>query len=80
MERRDKNQELKRVQIDIKTAKKELDGIIAKLTKEGKYIDKSIEVKFTEWIPSCSMILVDPEKKDGELKVKVYPPFYSTGH
>lgn len=38
----------------------------------------SIELKITTWIPSCSMFFYNPNNRNGEVKIVVYPPFHST--
>jgi len=43
--------------------------------KKGK---GNIEIKTINWIPSCSLILINSEKLDGVLKLKVYAPFVDT--
>jgi len=36
----------------------------------------SIEVRLIDWIPSCSMIFLNPEREDGRLILGVYTPYF----
>ncbi len=37
-----------------------------------------LEVKFMNWIPSCGIVIIDPEKKKRYLRVSIYPPCYDS--
>jgi uncharacterized membrane protein len=78
MEERDVHAE--RVVADINYVKSEIAVIRDALTKSKNKKLGHFDVKFIDWLPSCSMILYNPEEEDGEVKIKVYPPFYSTNH
>jgi hypothetical protein len=69
-----------RVVADIGYVNSEVNAIKGVLTRPQNEKSGHFDVKFIEWLPSCSMILYNPEEDDGEAKIKVYPPFYSTNH
>ena len=79
MEARDIHAE--RVVVDINYVVSEIKAIkdVISIMAKSKTVG-SIDVKFIDWLPSCSMIFYNPDEEDGELKIKVYPPFYSTNH
>jgi hypothetical protein len=78
MEERDVHPE--RVVVDINYVVSEINAIRSEVSKtKNKKVGK-IDVKFIDWLPSCSMIFYNPDEEDGEVKIKVYPPFYSTNH
>ena len=55
--------------------------LIKEINKNTKNENKgkgTIEIRYTKWIPSCSMLIFNPNEKNGEIKVNVYPPFHST--
>lgn len=35
-----------------------------------------VEVRLISWIPSCSLILIDPKRSNGLVRVTIYPPFF----
>jgi len=37
----------------------------------------SIEVRLIDWIPSCSMIFLNPEREDGRLILGIYTPYFN---
>jgi hypothetical protein len=37
-----------------------------------------VEVRLLNWIPSCSLILIDADKPGGYVRVSIYPPFYQS--
>lgn len=78
MEERDVHPE--RVVVDINYVVSEINAIKGAISKTKNKKAGSIDVKFIDWLPSCSMIFYNPDEKDGEVKIKVYPPFYSTNH
>jgi hypothetical protein len=36
-----------------------------------------IEVRLIDWIPSCSMIFLNPDRKDGRLILGIYTPYFN---
>jgi hypothetical protein len=46
---------------------------IAKRTQDERR--GSFEVRLLDWIPSCGMILADPKKESGHVRVTIYPPY-----
>ena len=79
MEKRDVHAE--RVAVDINYVISEINAIkdVISIMAKNRSVG-SIDVKFIDWLPSCSMIFYNPDEEDGEVKIKVYPPFYSTNH
>jgi hypothetical protein len=65
---------------DINYVVSQINAIKSAVSKAKHKKAGHIDVKFIDWIPSCSMILYNPDEEDGEVKIKVYPPFYSTKH
>jgi len=45
---------------------------VTDITKDAK---SRIEIRSLNWIPSCSLILVDPEQSDAHVRVTIYPPY-----
>jgi hypothetical protein len=78
MEERDIHPE--RVAVDINYVVSEINAIRSEVSKTKNKKTGKIDVKFIDWLPSCSMIFYNPDEEDGEVKIKVYPPFYSTNH
>ena len=78
MEERDIHPE--RVVADINYVVSEINAIKQVISNTKKRNTGKIYLKFIEWLPSCSMIFFNPEAEDGEVKIRVYPPFYSTNH
>jgi len=78
MEERDVN--AARVVADINYVLSEINAIKNTLAQAKNRHAGSLDVKLIDWLPSCSMILFNPDEEDGEVKIKVYPPFYSTNH
>jgi hypothetical protein len=48
------------------------------LVKASRKPKGSFKVKYTTWIPSCSLTIFNRKSDDGILKLKVYPILYST--
>ncbi|HET9911302.1 MAG TPA: hypothetical protein VFQ13_05385 [Anaerolineales bacterium] len=69
-----------RVVVDINYVVSEINAIKGAISKTKNKKTGSIDVKFIDWLPSCSMIFYNPDEEDGEVKIKVYPPCYSTNH
>lgn len=62
-------------QRDIETSLEYTKGIIEQGQEKGK---GKVEVRFVNWIPSCAMIVVDPDKSTGYLGIGIYPPYYES--
>lgn len=60
-------------QRDIETSLEYIKHIIEQGQERGK---GRVEVRSINWIPSCAMIIIDPDKPTGYLSVGIYPPYY----
>ena len=38
----------------------------------------SVEVRLIDWIPSCSLIITDPEKENGLIRIGIFTPHYKS--
>ncbi len=49
------------------------------ITNKGKgSLKGGIEVRLIDWIPSCSLIITDPEKESGVIRIGVNTPHYTS--
>ena len=57
------------------------EQIQAKMAKLGKKVSEGVipfEVRYTTWIPSCSLIIMDRHGRTAVMKIKINPPHVNT--
>ena len=52
-------------------------GYVSDIQKEVINATGSFEIRVLNWIPSCSLVLLDPLNADGYTRVTIYPPLPS---
>jgi len=51
-----------------------LEVVMSIMAEHQEQTDGKIEVALLDWIPSCGITIIDPNKPNGYLKISIYPP------
>ena len=71
------HQKVKQIQKDIEMASDILNEIEGRISQSNE-VKGLFEKRFTDWIPSCTLIIANPERIDGKISLRINPPNPST--